>query len=387
MVHIPFPLPLKTSDQVAALAGAWQYTGPMPPFLETPPPGFKLAEGSAFLSLHENGTFVEAAGDGLSRPLLRGRWGVTGGRLVLAAERVVSPLEPLDTLFEGPMLAVDEQDPPGSVDIARTEGAPVWKAMAKVRKGEVFVGKFTYPPEHPRFLEDPMWEPEGVGTFELKQVLGRGVEMEGVRAKEQTPPGPPPPKYSKNELAGHWMLKVIPMAWTGARASLMLAELQLHRNGTWESTAGLGDNTVLRGRWGVYADAPARLWREDEAKDKIWVLVTRFGLGREKSYSCGVFSEGPFLNQDDDKMYIGAVREVTRATEVELGGDVGGGGGNLTEVFTHTLEAQGVVMLGLGLEPVSVGKFAMTQLAVAPDEGDEGAGGENGYWPSLIGRV
>mmetsp|Transcript_15571 Transcript_15571/g.59172 ORF Transcript_15571/g.59172 Transcript_15571/m.59172 type:complete len:423 (-) Transcript_15571:368-1636(-) len=382
MVKIPFPLPLKYTDQIAALAGAWKYTGPIPPFLSASLPGYAPVRETTFLSLYENGTFREAPGKAIDRSMLRGRWGVAGGRLVLAVERVMSPLVRQDTMFEGPMWALDDQDSPDAVAVTNAEGAPVWTARARVRKGMVYVGRFTYPPSHPRFLEDPMWSPEDAGSFDLVQVLGNGVEMEGVKAKYRPPPGPPPTKYSKKDLSGRWVLKVIPMAWTGARSSLMLAELKLHTNGTWESTAGLGSDTTLRGRWGIFADAPERIWREDEAHDKIWVLVTRFGLGRNASYSCGVFSEGPFLNQDDDKMYIGSVREVTRLAEV----DVQGSSESKTDAYTETLEAKGVVMLGLGLEPVSVGRFAMTRLEASDDE-DEAGDGQSGYWPSLIGRV
>ena len=238
-----------------------------------------------------------------------------------------------------------------------------------------------------------MWQPKWVSSFDMVQVLGDGVEMQGDRAVYKPPAGPPKPQRSRYDLRGRWVLKVVPQAWTGARASLMVAELDLAANGTWQSVAGLGEHTVLRGRWGVYADGPDRsLLQKGPPADKIWVLVTRFGLGRSASHSAGVFSEGPFLNQDDDKMYIGAIREVTmRSEDAALLDGAAAAAANATNIvaFEKTLEANGAVMLGLGLEPVSVGNFAMTRIYKPPDHPDDPDQDPDarGYWPSLMGRV
>jgi len=148
---------------------------------------------------------------------LRGKWSLVGGKLILAADRPMKEdgtttsipqknEENPDTILEGEVVATTEEglyDNPvlGSrrddpqADTSPTTGPrtshksmpekpvqrrndaknsqnPVSDTHLSVPKGQVNVGRFTYPQRHPSFFEAPMFNPRASGKFELKQVLG-----------------------------------------------------------------------------------------------------------------------------------------------------------------------------------------------------------------------
>lgn len=147
---------------------------------------------------------------------LKGKWELVGGKLILAADRPIgddgqSPSmgktnqEITDTILEGEVVATTEEglsdnpvlraDDNASIDTSssRTSGLEpsaddrsdtkntrggkairnsVVDTHLSVPKGQVNVGRFTYPTHHPSFFEAPMFNPRAGGKFELKQVLG-----------------------------------------------------------------------------------------------------------------------------------------------------------------------------------------------------------------------
>ena len=151
---------------------------------------------------------------------LRGKWNLVGGKLILAADRPMQEdgttsfipqksEENPDTILEGEVVATTEEglydnpvlssqsDDPG-LDNCQNTGAhksthekpihsrndaksirdekssrnTVSDTHLSVPKGQVNVGRFTYPQRHPSFFEAPMFNPRASGKFELKQVLG-----------------------------------------------------------------------------------------------------------------------------------------------------------------------------------------------------------------------
>ena len=78
-------------------------------------------------------------------------------------------------------------------------------------------------------------------------------------------------------------------------------------------------------------------------------------------------SEGKSLTQDDEKSYWGKIKEVPQP-------DGDGAGEN------KKVSIKGAVMLGWGLEPVSVGRFKMTEIEdVLEDEDEEDEEDEEEY--------
>lgn len=78
-------------------------------------------------------------------------------------------------------------------------------------------------------------------------------------------------------------------------------------------------------------------------------------------------SEGKSLTQDDEKSYWGKIKEVPQP-------DGDGAGEN------KKVSIKGAVMLGWGLEPVSVGRFKMTEIEdVLEDEEEEDDEDEEEY--------
>ena len=69
-------------------------------------------------------------------------------------------------------------------------------------------------------------------------------------------------------------------------------------------------------------------------------------------------SEGKSLTQDDEKSYWGKIKEVPQP-------DGDGAGEN------KKVSIKGAVMLGWGLEPVSVGRFKMTEIEDVLEDDDE----------------
>ena len=150
---------------------------------------------------------------------LKGKWNLVDGKLILAADRPIgddgrSPSmgktsdDITDTILEGEVVATTEEglsdnpvlsshnvdsrvddnenistDSSGGSELeARSEAKNIHGGKANrnhvvdthlsVPKGQVNIGRFTYPQHHPSFFEAPMFNPRAGGKFELKQVLG-----------------------------------------------------------------------------------------------------------------------------------------------------------------------------------------------------------------------
>ena len=153
---------------------------------------------------------------------LKGKWELVGGKLILAADRPIGDDgtsssiskendDTADTILEGevvvtteeglldnPVLSSHNDDPqvndngnivasssssshpskPDSMVGDSNDGkgnnrsTSVVDTHLSVPKGQVNVGRFTYPQHHPSFFEAPMFNPRAGGKFELKQVLG-----------------------------------------------------------------------------------------------------------------------------------------------------------------------------------------------------------------------
>ena len=151
---------------------------------------------------------------------IKGRWDFVDGKLYLAAERPNNiPDISEDTLLVGQVVATHGQslegnpallntnDPPPTPEQQQQQQTPMSgsndnsnienkkKATSSTPKmtsatttstdddvdedthlsvpqGEVNVGKFTYPKNHPAFFDQPMFRPTPKGNFQLKQVLG-----------------------------------------------------------------------------------------------------------------------------------------------------------------------------------------------------------------------
>ena len=58
-------------------------------------------------------------------------------------------------------------------------------------------------------------------------------------------------------------------------SNMQVMEVELFRNHTFTTVAGLGSTVVLRGRWDIIG----------QDKDQIWLQVWRFGFGRSVSGS------------------------------------------------------------------------------------------------------
>merc|ERR1719215_2547948 len=124
-----------------------------------------------------------------------------------------------------------------------------------------------------------------------------------------------------------------------APVNIRTFEVELLANNTFCTKAGLG-NTILRGKW----------WIIGNEKDQLWMQVWRFGFGR--SVSGSTYSEGAQLTQNDDKGYWGTIYE---------------------QKNTGRFEVRGMVMLGYGLEPTTIGRFTMIeqQDGVVVDDDEE----------------
>jgi hypothetical protein len=123
---------------------------------------------------------------------IQGKWEFLDGKLILAADRPVHDPKTEDTLLIGKVVATWEeslQDNPILKQEKETETPKEAKSSAfdthlSVPKGQVNVGRFTYPKQHPSFFEQPMFEPTPKGKFELKQVLG-SLNAQTIKQEEE----------------------------------------------------------------------------------------------------------------------------------------------------------------------------------------------------------
>jgi hypothetical protein len=114
---------------------------------------------------------------------LKGKWSLVDGKLVLATDR--SGDEPSsnieETLLEGKVVARSADglvDNPALYNGQNRKHGTAGDSMSvldthlSVPSGQVQVGRFTYPQNHPSFFDAPMFKPIPKGNFELKQIIG-----------------------------------------------------------------------------------------------------------------------------------------------------------------------------------------------------------------------
>jgi len=380
---------------------------------------------------------------------LRGKWNLVGGKLVLAADRPTgedgrTSLVPktnddiADTILEGEVVATTEEglldnpvlsshnddpqrDDDGNVGANSIDAPAVHHNDAEricvddnnrssildthlsVPKGQVNVGRFTYPQHHPSFFEAPMFNPRVGGEFELKQVLGtlntkQQNDDELFEEKFSTsdfydmtflltsqpipefqPKGnirwsikynkfveDPPPKSKKQKYEERMMDQPV--------HSIRVLEVKFFANNTFATIGGMGGSAILRGRFSIIG----------EDKDHIWMQVLRFGFGR--SVSGSVFSEGKSLTMDDEKAYWGKIEyagdqltdggensEYRESNNSRMISDPKMDDSDAKEGSDRRLVVAGSVLLGFGLEPMPVGQFVLseTNSIEAYDEDDE----------------
>lgn len=123
---------------------------------------------------------------------IQGKWEFLDGNLILAADRPVQDPNTKDTLLVGEVVATSGeslQDTPSlkqeeEESTHLTTSSSAVDTHLSVPKGQVNVGKFIYPPKHPSFFEQPMFEPTPKGKFELKQVLG-SLNAQTIKQEEE----------------------------------------------------------------------------------------------------------------------------------------------------------------------------------------------------------
>jgi len=169
-----------------------------------------------------------------------------------------------------------------------------------VPNGEIKVGKFMYPRDHPYFFEQPIIRPQRKGSFELRQILGefnaklddeaepvelfRKKDLEGKRFYLTTFPLRKRRKkfeYWSKEDNCYKTGEYEPTAAEKAEEELepgnnmQVMAVELFANNTFATLYGLGNSTVLRGKWSIIG----------EKCDQLWMMILRFGWGRSVSGS------------------------------------------------------------------------------------------------------
>jgi len=380
---------------------------------------------------------------------LRGKWSLVGGKLILATDRPMKEdgtttsipkknEENPDTILEGEVVATTEEslyDNPvlGSrrdgpqADTSPTTDArtnrkstpekpvqrrndaknsqnPVSDTHLSVPKGQVNVGRFTYPQRHPSFFEAPMFNPRASGKFELQQVLGT-LNTQQQKSDEEfeekftesdfynktflltSHPMPkfqpkgnvrwsikynkfvedPPPKSKNKKNEEEMMDQPI--------HQIRVLEMKFFANNTFATIGGIGSD-ILRGRFSIVG----------KEKDHLWLQVILFGFGR--SVSGSVFSEGKSLSKDDEKTYWGKIEyvdeESSKGNEESTGAETNEYYDVLDQKSADSkplkpdrqLIVKGSVLFGYGLEPLPIGKFILAetnseQMDVFDDEDED----------------
>jgi hypothetical protein len=311
----------------------------------------------------------------------KGRWDFVDGKLILAADRsekkpfydelgdnsdnteadtiligrVAVQLE--ESLTDNPAIEQQQQQQqqkPLSDDSAAKDNQQIRKKEKidihlSVPRGKIKTGKFMYPKEHPAFFEQPIIRPQPKGSFELRQILGefnaklddepdlielfRKSDLEGKRFYLSTFPLPKRRKkfeYWSKEDNCYKTGEYEPTAAEKAEEDLepgknmQVMAVELFANNTFSTLYGLGNSTILRGKWSIIG----------EKRDQLWMMVHRFGWGR--SVSGSTFSEGNSLTQDDEKSYWGVIKEVPKSDGADAG-------------ESKKVSIKGAVMVGWGL--------------------------------------
>jgi hypothetical protein len=153
--------------------------------------------------------------------------------------------------------------------------------------------------------------------------------------------------------------------------NIRVVQVQFHANNAFSTMAGLGECTILRGKFDVIG----------QEKDQFWMQVWRFGFGRTVSGS--IYSEGRMLSQEDEKTYWGTMQYEPqeeqendndsiqpKAAQVESADSQLADETEQEKVAEEAppLEVKGSVMIGWGIEPVPEARFIMREVS-----GDEEA--------------
>lgn len=339
------------------------------------------------LSRRERETFV-----------VRGTWDLVDGKLILAADR---PEKKPPALFDDDGMDDGNESPDtilvGKVAVETQESLTENPALAgrdssteqstrkrtidihlSVPKGKIKTGRYFYPKTHPSFFEQPIFKPENQGKFELKQVLGEHnakLAEEGdnmielfrkkdlVGKKFYLSTFPLPKRRKKFETWDPILTKFVQKEYEISAEekaeedlqpgkNMQVVAVELFANNTFSTLGGLGSSTVLRGKWSIIGDK----------RNKLWMMVYRFGFGR--SVSGSTFSEGLSLTQNDEKckqpacsMYC---RVISRTKTFQ------GYWGTISEVESANdekkIEVEGAVMVGWGLEPTTLGRYKMIEI-------------------------
>jgi hypothetical protein len=214
-----------------------------------------------------------------------------------------------ESLMDNPVMEERKQQQqmtlPDDTDASTGDEQPICKkgtvdVHLSVPKGKIKVGKFMYPRDHPYFFEQPIIRPQRKGSFELRQILGefnaklddeadpvelfRKKDLEGKRFYLTTFPLRRRRKkfeYWSKEDNCYKTGEYEPTAAEKAEEELepgknmQVVAVQLFQNNTFSTLHGLGNSTVLRGKWSIIG----------EKRDQLWMMVHRFGWGRSVSGS------------------------------------------------------------------------------------------------------
>jgi hypothetical protein len=144
---------------------------------------------------------------------------------------------------------------------------------------------------------------------------------------------------------------------------IRVMEVKLFANNTFMTTAGLGDSTVLRGKWWIIGDE----------RDQLFLQVWRFGFGR--SVSGSTFSEGKALTHDDAKTYWGWTNYVDEdeSNEITVPKEKSKSQPAKEGDAPRRLQVKGSVIVGWGLEPQPVANFIMREEVDEEDDFDDDA--------------
>jgi len=378
---------------------------------------------------------------------LKGKWNLVDGKLILAADRpmsddgstssipnisddapdtflegqVVSKTE--KALYDNPVLRTQSDDPQvdnsdatdasmsnkvkldasvGNRNEAKSSrdgrgtGSSVLDTHLSVPKGQVNVGRFTYPQRHPSFFDAPMFKPRASGNFELKQVLGtlNTQQEQDDEFKEKFSTSdfhdktflltshPIPEHQPKGDI--RWSIKYNKFVEDPPLKSkkqkyedkmtdqplqtIRVLEMKFFANNTFATIGGMGGSAILRGRFSIIG----------KEKDQLWLQVLLFGFGR--SVSGSVFSEGGSLTKDDEKTYWGKIEyKDNQSTEGDVESIDAQSGADSTisdpkmdgsdpeKETDRKLIVKGSVLFGYGLEPMPVGQFILAETSSAED--------------------
>jgi hypothetical protein len=346
---------------------------------------------------------------------MKGQWALVDGELILAADRPEDTTDLRadgkrhDTVLTGRVIATSgeelvdnpalvknqEQEPtttkaqPQNQKLIQEQGDAVSPPQSVNTgkedvhlsvNGNISIGKFCYPQKHPSFFDTPMMGATETGSFELHQILGTlntNLDRDDQLVE----------KFKKQDLMGKkYFLTSFPLPTTkrkkrqrwsikynkfvddkikshaemereelekNAPMNIKSFEVELFQNNTFATIKGLGDHTILRGKWSIMG----------EERDQLWMSVWRFGFGR--SVSGSTYSEGSHLTHQDDVSYWGQIYEVDVAEQLDSIDD------DPKDWKGTKLEVNGAVMLGVGLEPTSISRFTMIEKTEDDDEEDE----------------